>query len=156
MEFEDWHGERLEYVTFRTDLGEEATLVEWRSGVCEVWVGDFDEFLSSQLFPRDEDDLMAANREFENGILWAMAEFGLLSVPEKIESELPGWVKEMVEHDPDLLWPEVVADMDKVFGILPWELQMAIREWKARRMKEMEKATGQRYFWPRLYPGSGR
>lgn len=147
-----WFGSRFEYTHFLTPEGIEGLIVVWNQGT-EVWIGYVNDFWTEQQSPIEDEDLVNYNVFLENGIIWALDQFGLFEDPEKADEDLPAWVVDAISHDPDLLWPELVDRMRPVLSELPEKLERAVIRWVTRRLQEEEKATGQRYFWPHVYPG---
>lgn len=155
---EDWKGDRIEYVRFETDEGDEGIVIMWHLGgdvrgnysFPEVWIGDVDEFMNHQeeSDPENVETLAYYNGYFENGILWMLNELDYFE-----EHPVEGsWVDEAIEGDPDLLWPELVEKLEDMKDELPKGIQKGLAAWKTRRRREAEKATGQTHLWPGLYP----
>ena len=148
-----WRGSRFEYTHFLTPEGVEGLVVVWAQNQSpEVWIGYIEDFWTEQQSPLEDEDLANYNEYLENGIMWALDQFGLFTDPVKANIDLPAWVVDMISHYPDLLWPELVDRMRPVLSQLPEKLDRASQRWVSRRLLEEEKATGQRYFWPQIYP----
>jgi hypothetical protein len=155
---ERWTGDVFEFAHFKTPEGKEGAIIFWegRSGLYEepeVWLGDFDSFIDSewQHGSQDWDEFRNYNDYFENGLLWAFDLMGAFENPEQLSDAAIYAIKD----DPDILWEDIVR---KLIGALPQSelspstgriLAQAVRIWVTRRMREAEKQTGQRYFWPR-------
>jgi len=148
---EGWMGDPFWYTHFLADDGREGLVVRWRGRDLEVWIGDASYFLLRQLEqePWEAGTIREYNETLENGILWALDHYGLFDKePDKLK---PG-VLELLEHDPDLMWGELVEKLIPVANTLPTELQQALRVWLTRRRIEAERRLRQKYLWPRLYP----
>lgn len=134
--------------------GYEGLVITWaRSGGTEVWVGNVGEFLDELRTPRDYDEYPGFNSHFDNGLLWALDQFGFLEDPEFYESTESRWVIEALEYDPFFLWPDLVERMRPKIALMPRAIQKAVATVDRKRRLEEEQATGQGYFWPRIYPG---
>lgn len=153
-----WRGSRFEYTHFLTPEGIEGLVVLWdqkyyHQSQPEVWIGYIDDFWTEQQSPSDDEDLVNYNEGLENGILWALDRFDFFTDPVKANTDLPAWVVGAISRDPDLLWSELVDRMRPVLSQLLEKLDRAVQRWISRRLRGEEKETGQRYFWPHLYPG---
>jgi len=138
-------------------LDHEGLVVLWNSPeVVEVWVGEVSEFLYELQTPRDYDEYPGFNRALDNGLLWALDLFGFLEDPEFYESSESKWVVEAFEDDPFCLWPDLVDRLRPQFGLMPKAVKKAVATFDRQRRLDMERATGQGYFWPEIYPGGIR
>lgn len=147
---ENWIGSEFDYVHFVLPDPEasEGIAILWEgSSRPEVYVGDINGFVLAN--KEDFDDwtsYQSYNDLMENGLLWAIDEFGLFET-----DQLPDWVGDLVDHDPDLLWPDLVERLLPIRDLLPSNLRWALMTWVERRRQEAEEALGQLRFWH--YPG---
>lgn len=147
---ENWRGDGFKYTHFEgPDF--EGLVVFWNDEP-EVWIGDVEGFMSSQeeSDPDSMDTFRVYNEMFENGILWAFDEMGVFEGGVRI----PDPVVELVWEDPELLWGELLEKLIPQVGASDMDprLEEAVRVWLMRRRREAERATGQKFLWPRLYP----
>lgn len=110
----------FDYIWFKTTDDRDGLVVYNESLIpgeptvsASVWFGDVDAFFRdiAQFHPRDFDAPFRANQYFENGILWAYTELGLMDR----FAIIPGWILRAIKDDPDLLWPELVSKLEKIF-----------------------------------------
>ena len=170
-----WWGSVFEYTHFGMDdatfFNTEGLIVMWHEGgdvrgnysTPEVWVGSVAEFWDNQREsdPDSIETLVGYNSLFENGILWALDYLGCFENTD--EGYLPDWAIVAIGVDPDLLWPELVdkllaiEDLERPdFKEFPEKITTAVGVWMDRRRRRIEKTTGQKYLWPKLYPGKKR
>lgn len=147
---ENWTGSEFDYVHFLLPDPEanECLAILWEgSKKPEVYIGDVNGFI---LANKEDFDGWTAyqsyNEFFENGLLWALDEFGLF-----LTDGLPEWAVELVDFDPDLLWADLVERLLPIRDLLPKDLERALIVWVDRRKREAEEASGQLRFWH--YPG---
>lgn len=114
---ENWSGDSFDFHHFRFSDGTTGAVIQWDGDPPEVWIGDFDRFMNDQSEPEsDVDWFIHLNYEFENGLVWAFEQLGLLDTPE----ELPDWIidglKELrrrQRHEREMrtgqkyIWPDV-------------------------------------------------
>ena len=154
-----WWGSVFEYVWFQLPDGEEGLVVMWQRGgdvrgnysLPEVWIGSVEEFFGNQEEgdPHSAETAISYNAYFENGILWMLDQ---LDYFEDYEIDEDSWIAQALERDPDLIWPELLVKLEALEKEMPKGIVKAIRSWKDRRQLDAEKASGQGYFWPGLYP----
>lgn len=148
-----WRGDPFDFTHYQTP-DSEGLAIKWHDGAdVEVWTGDVESFMGSQEEPDPDsmDDFRHYNELFENGILWAFDEMGVFDRP---DIRVPESVIELVWEDPDLMWGELVEKLIPQVerNELDPKLEEAVRTWVTRRHREAERATGQKFLWPRLYP----
>lgn len=144
----------FEFLHFAEEYdGYEGLVIRMNNRNFEVWVGNVGEFLDELRTPRDYDEFPGFNSHFDNGLLWALDQFGFLEDPEFYESTESKWVIEALEYDPFFLWPDLVERMRPKIALMPRAIQKAVATVDRKRRLEEERATGQGYFWPRIYPG---
>ncbi len=141
--FDHWIGNRLSYV--HIDLIDpkwgEALVVQWddEPKKPEVWTGDVENFfLTNEEDFEGWENYQHYNDVFENGLLWALDYMGRFE-----ENDLPEWAVQLIERDPDLLWPDVVDKLLPIQNELPEDLHKALGVWIDRRRAEAEEAAGQ-------------
>lgn len=143
---EDWIGSEFDFVHFiplDPEIGDGLVILWEGRQRPEVYTGDVDGFVLANEESFDSwESYQAYNDLFENGILWAMDDFGLFE-----GNKLPEWVVELVDHDPDLLWPDLVERLYPKRDLLPTGLANALIAWVNRRKKEAEEDLGQLRFW---------
>lgn len=154
---EDWIGSDFKFVHFVLEDGsDEGLVIAWgekhnRVGnlerldnAPEVWLGDVGEFFANNEERFEDFETYAGyNQAFENGFLWALDQMDVFE-----SDKIPEWVVEIIENDPDLLWPELVEKLLPKVRALPKELEKAVLTWVDRRRREAEEAVGQTRFWP--------
>jgi hypothetical protein len=145
----------FEYLHFyEENEGYEGLVITWvRGDITEVWVGGVGEFLDELRTPRDDDELPGFNSYFDNGLLWALDIFGFLEDPEFYDESESRWVVNAAREDPLVLWPDLIDRLRPKMGLMPVEIRRAAAHVDRMRRLEEEQATGQGYFWPRIYPG---
>lgn len=143
---DNWIGANLDFVHFVLPDGQEGLVIDWLDkSKAEVWVGDVEGFVSANEAPFHEwDDYRSYNDLFENGFLWALDHIGVFET-----NEIPKWAVEMIDDDPDLLWPDLVQKLLPIREFLPVALDKAVLTWMDKRQREAEEVSGQQRFWPR-------
>jgi hypothetical protein len=151
---EEYVGDVLEYLHFVTDENKVGAVIRWPAvdAEPEVWMGDFDGFITHQEFPEPEpEDFLRFNEMFENGIIWAYEQLGLFDFDKA--SGLPYLAVQAIRRDPDILYPAIVAVLEPQLDAVHGLLEDAVNVWKIRRRRELEKATGQKLLWRSIYRG---
>lgn len=146
--FEHWIGTPFTYFHFTTDR-DEGLVILWEGETKpEVYVGDVENFLhANQEDFEDWERYRDWNETFENAFLWALDYMGVFESTAQV-----AWAVDMIEHDPDLLWPELVEKLLPLRKRLPVVLENSLMVWMERRRVEAEETAGQRRFWPREQP----
>lgn len=151
--FDDWIGSPFSYVHF-VNQAEVFPLAEADDGLVILW-GDKGK---PEVYTGDVEGFMFANQEsfsswesyrdwndtFENGFLWALDYMGVFEQHGQV-----AWAVDMIENDPDLMWPELVQKLLPIRKQLPVALETSLMVWMERRQVEADEAAGQRRFWPR-------
>lgn len=146
--FDHWIGTPFTYVHFTTDT-DDGLVILWEGETKpEVYVGDVESFLhANQEDFEDWERYSNWNETFENGFLWALDYMGVFESTAQV-----AWAVDMIEHDPDLMWPELVEKLLPLRKRLPVALENSLMVWMERRRVEADEAGGQRRFWPRKQP----
>lgn len=84
--FDSFLGDPFSFTHFKITKGPEGAAIEWESGELEIWLGDFNGWISDQEEPEwnDPDTIVGWNRYFEGGLLLALEALGLTSDPEPL------------------------------------------------------------------------
>ena len=154
--FEHWIGTPFSYVHltnpngffFPEDTGDGLVILWEGQTKPEVYVGDVESFLhANQEDFEDWERYRNWNETFENGLLWSLDYMGVFESTAQV-----AWAVDLIEHDPDLMWPELVEKLLPLRKRLPTALENSLMVWMERRRVEAEQATGQGFFWPREQP----
>lgn len=143
---DDWIGTDFRFVHFVTPGEDHGLVIKWPDEEKPaVFVGYIDGFVADNQEDFDDwESYQGWNETFENGFLWAL---DYLKVFE--QNKIPEWAVELIEHDPDLMWPDLVEKLLPIRNQLPADLELSLMVWMERRQIELEKATKQGRFWPR-------
>jgi hypothetical protein len=151
-----WWGDVFEYAKFRTKDGDEGATIMWHAGgdvrggyeLPRVYIGDFDEFHSSQYEgdPHGPETFLHWNRFFENDLVWALCVHGFFATPEGL-AELPDLFMQALDLMPD---DELVAMVGEI-GMECDKWDPGWGRYTAILRREAERRMGQRHLWPGLY-----
>jgi hypothetical protein len=154
---EYWIGSHFPFVHLVLMDGEEGLAVDFKKP--EVWLGDVDSFFVTYSEDwTDPETYRSYNAVYENGMLWALDEMGVFDGkaihryphdPDPKTLEIPGWAADVIEDDPDLMWPELVEKLARRLEDIPYKVEKAVELWIDKRNSEAEQATGTQYFWPK-------
>jgi hypothetical protein len=160
-----WWGDTFEFAHFETEDGDEGAVILWNRGggpmgsyfQPEVWMGDFEEFMSFQNEgdPWSVETFLGWNSTFENGFMWAWEKMGVFDDPdEHIEDLKDRHVKQVldaIEKEPSILLPESVEKILLQFDEFPRQIQKAVTWLMNNHKRDLEKALGQKLIWGDLY-----
>lgn len=152
-QYPNWMGNDLIYVHYELPSEEEEGLaIQWDDPNQEagVWFGkepSVAKFLAANI--PDPGYVAQWNELLDNGIVWAGDKLNFFT------QDPPAWFLELIEKDPDLLWPELVERLYPIHDRLPYAVEHAVLTWIARRQAEADQATGQRKFWSGNPPSMG-